>query len=110
MHMIWQGGTSRGGVAQWLFFAAVVAVIGLVALVLAAFGLVVGAVLVGIFSVVMALISRRRHGGASVYAVPIDSDGREPEGDCVELSKDAYTVRIVDEKKPLAGDTTADGS
>ena len=86
--------------AQWGFFAAVAAVIGLVAFVLAALGLVVGALLVGFFSLATALASRRRRGGASAYTVPAASGERGSAGDCVELGKDAYTVRIVDEKNP----------
>jgi len=100
MNVIWKGGLPRGGMAQWALFGAVIVVVGLVACVLAALGLVVGALLVGILSVVTALASRRRRGGASAYVVPTAPDRREPEGDYVELGKDAYTVRIVDEKKP----------
>jgi hypothetical protein len=55
----------------------------------------VGAVLVGIFSVGAAWLSRRRAGNAGHAA----TDGREAAGDCVELGKDDYTVRIVKEKK-----------
>jgi len=98
MKVIWKGGTLRGGMAQWALFGIVAAVIGLVTFVLVALGLVVGVALVGIFSVATALASRRRHGGASVYVVRTASDKREPEGACVELGKDAYTVCIVDEK------------
>ena len=97
MNVIWKGVALRGGMAQWALFGALAALVGFVAFVLAALGLVLGALLVGIFSVAVALGSRRR-GGASGYAVR--PDGREPAGDCVELDKDAYTVRIVDEKKP----------
>jgi len=103
MNVIWKGGTERGGMAQWVFFCAVAAAIGLVAFVVAALGLVVAALLLGIISVAAALASRRRAGGASIYAVGAEhpvADGRESEGDCVELDKDSYTVRIVDEKKP----------
>ena len=100
MNVIWKGGLPRGGMAQWAFFGAVVTVVGLVALVLAALGLVVGALLVGFFSVATVLASRRRRGGAPAYTVPTAPDGRGSEGDCVELGKDAYTVRIVDEKNP----------
>jgi len=87
--------------AQWALFGAVVAVGGLVAFVLAALGLVVGGLLVGFFSVATILASRRRRGGASAYAAR-RADGRGSEGYCVELDKDAYTVRIVDEKSTPA--------
>ena len=99
MNVIWKGGALRGGMAQWVLFGAVAAVVGLVAFVLAALGLVLGALLIGIISVAAALGVRRR-GGVSVYAARPVPDGREPAGDCVELDKDAYTVRIVDESKP----------
>ena len=91
--------------AQWMLFGLVAAVIGLMAFVLVALGLVVGAVLAGILFVGGLLASRRRAGGASVYGARTVSErtasgGRkEAEGDCVELDKDAYTVRILDEKK-----------
>jgi hypothetical protein len=100
MNVIWKGGLQRGGMAQWALFGAVAAVVGLVAFVLAALGLVVGALLVGFFSVATVLVSRRRRGGASAYAVRTAADGHGSEGACVELGKDAYTVRIVDEKHP----------
>ena len=100
MNVIWKGGLPQGGMAQWTLFGAVAAVVGLVAFVLAALGLVVGALLVGFFSVATVLASRRRRGGASAYTVPASPDGRGSQGDCVELGKDAYTVRIVDEKHP----------
>ena len=99
MNVIWKGGVLRGGMAQWALFGAIAAVVGLVAFVLAALGLVLGALLVGIISVAAALGSRRR-ADASVYAVREAPDGCKSAGDCVELDKDAYTVRIVDEKKP----------
>ena len=99
MNMTWKGGTLRGGMAQWALFGALAAVAGLVAFVLAALGLILGALLIGVISIAAALGSRRR-GAASVYAARTVPDGREPAGDCVELDKDAYTVRIVDEKKP----------
>jgi len=99
MNMTWKGGTLRGGMAQWALFGALAAVVGLVALVLAALGLVLGALLIGIISVAAVLGSRRR-GGVSAYGARTVPDGREAAGDCVELDKDAYTVRIVDEKKP----------
>jgi hypothetical protein len=92
MKVIWKGGTSRGGMGQWVFFCLIAALIGFAALVVVALGLVVGAVLVGIISIAAALASRRRAGGASVYA----------EEKCVELDKDSYTVRVVDEKSPPA--------
>jgi hypothetical protein len=76
--------------------------------VLVAFGLVVGAVLAGIFVVGAALASRRRAGGSSVYGA-VASDGREAEGHCVELGGDAYTVRVVEEAKPPAS-TEAESS
>jgi hypothetical protein len=88
--------------AQWALFGVVAAFGGFVAFVLAALGLVVGAALVGIFSVSAALLSRRRAGGASAYAGDAAPDGRETEGDCVELGRDAYTVRIVEGKKSSA--------
>jgi len=100
MNVIWKGGVPRGGMAQWALFGAVAAVVGLVAFVLAALGLVVGALLVGFFSVATVLASRRRRGGASTYTGSTASDAHGSGGDCVELSKDAYTVRIVDEKNP----------
>ena len=106
MKLLWKGGTPRNGMTQWALFGLVAAVVGLAAFVLVALGLVVGAVLAGIFSVGALLASRRRAGGASVYAARTASghtepDGRkEAEGTCVELDKDAYTVRILDEKKP----------
>jgi hypothetical protein len=99
MNVIWKGGALRGGMAQWVLFGAVAAVVGLVAFVLAALGLVLGALLIGIISVAAALGARRR-GGVSAYAARTVPEGREAAGDCVELDKDAYTVRIVDEKKP----------
>ena len=99
MNVIWQGRALRGGMAQWVFFGVVAAVVGLVAAVLAALGLVLGALLLGFISVAAALGSRRRS-GAFVYDVLTAPVGRDPAGDCVELDKDAYTVRIVDEKKP----------
>ena len=98
MKIIWKGGTLRGGMTQWMLFGIVAVAIGLVAFVLVALGLVVGVALVAILSVVTALASRRRRNDTSVYAVRTTFDKREPEGDCVELDKDAYTVRIVDEK------------
>jgi len=99
MKVIWKGGVPRGGMVQWVIFCAVALVVGLIAFVLVAFGLVVGAMLVGFFSVVTALASRRRRSGVSVYAERTASDGHAPKGDCVELDKDAYTIRIVDENK-----------
>jgi len=105
MNVIWKGGTPRGSMAQWALLCAVAALIGLVAFVVAALGLVVGVLLFGIISVAAALASRRRAGGVSVYAVSAEraaAGRREPEGDCVELDADSYTVRIVDEKKPSA--------
>ena len=101
MKILWKGGTLRGDMAQWMLFGAVAALAGLVAFVLAALGLVAGALLVGILSVGTALTSRRRRSGTGVYDVRTIFDGRLPEGDCVELGKDSYTVRIADEKKPL---------
>jgi hypothetical protein len=98
MHVIWRGGILRGGKAQWVFFGAIAAVIGLAAFVLVALGLVVAVLLVGIFCVATALASRRR-GGIRVYAARTVADGREPEGDYVELGQDAYTVRVVGEKQ-----------
>jgi hypothetical protein len=47
----------------------------------------------------VALLSRRRVGGASAYE-GMARGGRDVEGNCVELDGDAYTVRIVDEEKP----------
>jgi predicted lipid-binding transport protein (Tim44 family) len=101
MNVLWKGGLLRGGMAQWVLFGAVAAVAGLVIVVLAALGLVVAALLIGIISAAAAPASRRR-GRVSAYAVRAASDGREPRGDCVELGRDAYTVRIVDEKTPPA--------
>ena len=98
MRVVWKGGPVQGGMAQWALFGAVAVAVGLVAFVLAALGLVVGAILVGIFSVAAALASRRRR-AASPYAARMASEAREPAGDCVELGKDSYTVRIVDENK-----------
>jgi hypothetical protein len=98
MNMIWKGRFPRSGMAQWALFGAVAVVVALVAFVLAALGLVVGALLVGFFSVATVLASRRRR--ASAYSVHTASDGRGSEGGCVELGKDAYTVRIMDEKNP----------
>ena len=98
MRVLWKGGVWRGGMGQWALFGALAVVVGLVACVLAALGLVLGALLVGIISVAAALGSRRRV-DASVYAVRTFPDGCEPAGDCVELDREAYTVRIVDEKK-----------
>ena len=100
MNMLWKGVSPRGGMAQWVLFGVVAAVAGLVIVVLAALGLVVGALLIGIISAAAALASRRRR--VSPYAARAASDGREPQGDCVELDKDAYTIRIVDEKTPYA--------
>ena len=100
MNMIRKGRFPRSGIAQWALFGAVAAVVALVAFVLAALGLVVGALLVGFFTVATMLASRRRSGGASAYSAHTASEGRGSEGGCVELGKDAYTVRIVDEKNP----------
>ena len=98
MNVLWKGGGLRGNmVAQWAFFGVLAALAGLAAFVLAALGLMLGALLIGIISVIAALGSRRRR-GVSVYAAHAAPDGREPAGDCVELDQDAYTVRIVDEK------------
>jgi len=99
MKILWQGKTPRGGIVQWVIFGALALVVGLVAFVLVAFGLVVGALLVGFFSVATALASRRRRRGVSVYAERTASDGHEAKGDYVELDKDAYTVRVMDENK-----------
>ena len=101
MNALWKGGALRGGMAQWVLFGAVAAVAGLVVVVLAALGLAVGVLLIGIISAAAALASRRR-GRVSAYAARAASDGSEAAGDCVELNKDAYTVRIVDEKTPPA--------
>jgi hypothetical protein len=102
MDVFWKRKRLRSGTAQWVFFCAVAAAVGLVVFVLAALGLMVGALLAGIISVAVARASRRRADGASVYAVRTGrpAGGHEPEGTCVELDKDAYIVRIVDEKKP----------
>ena len=96
MQVIWKNGAARGGTAQWVLFGAVAAVVGFVAFILAALGLVAGALLAGITAVTWALTAHRRAGGTA----PRPSDGREPERDCVELGREAYTVRIVDEKNP----------
>jgi len=79
-------------------------VLGFAAFVLAALGLVLGVLLVGGILVVTALASRRRRGAASGYAARMGrfSGGRDPLGNCVELDRDSYTVRIVDDKKPPA--------
>ena len=82
--------------AQWVFFGALAAA-GLVVLVLAALGLAVGALLIGALSAA-ALVGQRRRSRVATYAA--DADERVPDGVCVELDKDAYTVRIVDEKTP----------
>ena len=86
--------------AQWALFGAVAVVVALVAFVLAALGLMLGVLLIGFISVATVLASRRRSGGDSVYSTHTASDGRGSERGCVELGKDAYTVRIVDEKNP----------
>jgi hypothetical protein len=110
MKVIWRGGTPRGGMAQWALFGAVAAVVGLVAFVFVAFGMVVGAVLAGVFSVGAALASRRRTGGTSVYGGRMAPDRSEAEGKCVELGGDAYTVRVVEEEKPPASAATETSS
>lgn len=83
---------------QWVLFGAVAVVVGLVTFVLAMVGLVAGALLAGIFSVITALSSRRR-GSASGHVVHTASDECEAKGGFVELDKDAYTTRVVDEEK-----------
>ena len=103
MKVIRQGVTLRGGMAQWALLGAVAAVVGLVGFVLAALGLVVGAALAGLFAVGAALRSRRRAGGASAYAGEDAPDGRNADGHCVDLGRDAYTVRVVEGKDPSAG-------
>jgi hypothetical protein len=97
MKMLQKRGTPRGSMAQWVLFGAVAAVVGLVALVLAALGLVVGVLLAGIFFVATTLALRRRRGGVSSYAAPAQRPAgeRKAQGDCVDLGSDAYTVRIV---------------
>jgi hypothetical protein len=82
--------------ARWVLFGVVAVAVGLAAFVLLALGLIVGAALVGIFSVGAALLARRRAGNVP-YA------GRKAEGNCVELGRDSYTVQIVEEKKPSPG-------
>ena len=96
MKVIWRSGPPQGGVARWALFGIVAAVIGLGVLILVALGLAVGAALVGIFSVGAAWLSRRRAG----YAGRTVPDGCEAQGTCVELDRDSYTVRIVEENKP----------
>ena len=94
MKVLWKGGVSRGGVAQWALFIALAALAGLVVFVLVALGLVLGALVIGVISAAAALGARRRVGASP------DPGGREAAGDCVDLDTDAYTVRIVDEKQP----------
>ncbi|MDR2696317.1 MAG: hypothetical protein LBC79_08080 [Deltaproteobacteria bacterium] len=101
MNVLWKGGTRRGGMAQWVFFCAVAAIAGLVILVLVALGLAVGALLIGIISAA-AVFGQRRRGRVPTYDAHTAADGRDPGGPCVELDREAYTVRIVDEKTPPA--------
>ena len=98
MKVVW-----KGGMAQWVLFGIIAAVIGMVVLVLAVLGLAACVLLAGFFSAAAALASRRRRNGASRWAArkecPVDRS--EPGDRCVDLDKDSYTVRIVDTKKPL---------
>jgi len=99
MKLDWQGGMLRGGMAQRAFIGIVAAVGGLVAIVPAALGLIAGVALTGI--AVGAVWFSRRRAGKAARGRNTDVDGRAAAGDCVDLDKDAYTVRVVEEEKTL---------
>jgi len=100
MKLIWRGGTARGSMAQRAFIGIVAAVGGLVAFVPAALGLIAGVALTGV--ALGAVWFLRRRAGKAACGRHTDAGGRAAEGTCVDLDKDSYTIRVVEEKQAAA--------
>ena len=90
---------SRTGKGQWFVFCLVAVLAGILILVLATVGFVIALVCVVVFSLIVALrskgtgvVSRRREDSADSGKPCSGSVGK-----CVELDKDEYTVRVIDE-------------
>ena len=102
MNKIWSKSPLPGNPAQWLVWGIVAVVVGFIIFILATVGLLVGAVLVALLSLGIGFSSKRRQRKSSAYFYRVNPQvPPEAEKDCVDMDRDQYTVRVIDEKKQM---------